>query len=125
MNARQQAPYFSATYPADKLHGDEGISEYTADEECRIEFAAGVVVDERVKSAEWWNGVLEGVNGTTSELPQQLARMMANLDRACEGDGISLGAITAALSIVQRQAKRDAEDGARDEAERMLTEGEI
>jgi len=121
MNARQQ--FAEVISSNDHVHGDEGLREYTADELARIEFAEAAVIDERVKDAEWWAGLLQ--DEIPGELPQQLARMMANLDRACNGEGIAMGAITAALSIVQKQARKDAAEGARDLAERLLTRGEI
>lgn len=61
-----------------------------------------------VKDPDWWDAKLEGVNAVTGALPMALARAMQSLDRACEGDQISIRAVLSALSILQRAAMVEA-----------------
>jgi len=66
-------------------------------------------------SEEWWDIELCGINGITNMLPAALARVMANLDKACSGEQIGRDAITTALSQVQRVARQMAREQAENE----------
>jgi len=109
----------------DRLHGDEDFREYSRAEEVLLERETRRLAAEKLADALWWDGRLEGVNAVSAEVPAQLARMMGNLDPACRGERFALEAITTALSHLRRQARRDAEAEARDEAERALAAGDL
>ncbi|HXC39692.1 MAG TPA: hypothetical protein VN667_12185 [Burkholderiales bacterium] len=109
----------------DRLHGDEDFRAYSRAEETLLQRETRRLTAEKLADALWWDGRLEGVNALSAEVPGHLARMMGNLDPACRGERFALEAITTALSHLRRQALRDAEDEARDQAERALVAGDL
>ena len=58
----------------------------------------------------FWADSIRDDKGIRNNLPDILARCMANLDRACDGEQIGRDAITTALSQLQEAARREAEE---------------
>ena len=65
-----------------------------------------------IQTYEWWSVALEGIP-SAERAAAALAACMKELDAACDGDTLALTAITTALSRLQRDALRDAEEWAR------------
>lgn len=78
MNARQQAPYFSATYPADKLHGDEGLTEYTAAQERALREAA----EDDLAYGDYWGDLMKGPQA------DQMAAMCESLQTGADNEAL-------------------------------------
>jgi len=66
-------------------------------------------VDRCLTDPYFWADAIVGDGEVRNLLPDILARVMANLDRTCDGESIGRDAITTALSQLQRAGRRDAE----------------
>lgn len=114
---------FPLTVSTDKLCGDEGYREYTVAEQLADSRRALQMRDQFVVDAQWWKDTMEGQNAVSRLVDEQLPRIMGLLDPACKEVGATghyaTQGILAALSIIQREAKRRATEEAEAIVERQ------
>ncbi len=103
MNDRLTMP---SSLPADFAEAASDILDWpTPAEQHRHSLEVDRKADELICSEAWWDSTLCGINEATNALPAALARVMANLDRACKGESIGRDAVLTAASQVQRAAR--------------------
>lgn len=81
-----------------------------------IERRKGEIIEENLRSADFWVGWLESLDGTR-QIASMVAAIMGRLDDACSGDEFAREAILRELHLLQRDAVCDMERS--DEIERQ------
>lgn len=101
--------------------------EYTQAEENLLDKRADALMAERIANADTYKDFAADARSQTAD--EQIHRALMNLDRACNGDEIAVGGITASLHIVQKIYKAWCEatfrEECRGEAEHEYSEGDL
>lgn len=93
-----------------ELRSDPPFSALDERTEALLEHTLRKHGDVTLTNPYFWSDALADDKNIRNELPDILARCMANIDRACRGEQIARDAITTALSQLQSLARPEAEE---------------